>query len=328
MKGRNLLLPVLALLVSACMQAPKATSFQGQGVLNISVKWPTLQTMAMPLETRSLRVTVKKGDTVLKTQDMARASGTTSNLRMVLKADSGLDVIVSAFRDTYPSSSSVVIAEASKSNVVLVPSQVTSVPLHLNPIESARQLNITLSSRAAYPGDLVAIKGLFDENFTFDPNMATPSITFNGVPATQFLPATDSLYVRVPATATTGRVMIQFDGRYTATASAPILWVANSFVLSAPFREGDGDWVRNITASESLAFTPLIDWAYKAGEDETTYAPKPTVEWLSGDTLVGTLDANGLFLPQATGATAIIALIDSYQFVSSPSMLVNVVPAP
>lgn len=326
MKGRNILLPVLALLVSACIQAPRTTAPQGQGVLNISVKWPTLQTMAMPLETRSLRVAVKKGDTVLKTQDMARDSGQTSNLRMVLKADSGLDVIVSAYRDTYPSSSSVVIAEASASNVVLVPSQVTSLPLHLTPIESARQLNITLSSQAALQGGYIAIKGLFDENFTFDPNMATPSITFNGVSATQFLPATDSLLVRVPSTATTGRIMVQFDGRHTATSSAPVLWVARSFVLSAPLREGDSDGVRFITASESLTITPLIDWAFAAGEDESTYASEPMVEWLSAAPSVGSPDMNGLFMPLATGTTAIFGFIDT--LVSSPSMLVNVVPAP
>lgn len=294
--------PASAPQAAEVVAAPDTREF---GWLNLSVRWPQqdgYQVALLPTTTSALSISVKNngvlvsGPTIVSREPGALKA--TASIRV--EAANNLSVEIKAYRESNPNLSTAV-AIAQKTGVVnVIRSKVTALALTLDPVNVPTVS--AFNRNAGRVGDSITITGT---NFGSG-SVPTPTVTFNGTPATSVTRNSDtSLTVVVPTGATNGYVQVKADGVDSNSAAA--FWVLSNLGITSATRDlWDTDTARYVRYGQSRAFNVQHAWSWKSSQDEinAVYGNPPVPSWSSTNATAGSFDQNGLFTAGNTTATS------------------------
>ncbi|MBO9541682.1 hypothetical protein J7643_13925 [bacterium] len=208
---RHFLPLALALFVAGCRTAtPQASSWPlaiepaPGGTLLLGVQWPYRAVQQIPLSAETIRVRVRKGETILREVQLSRPEtgvSRTATASLTLEAATGLVVRAEAFR-AGQASTSVPIASAEATGVGLFPNQRTTVALDLVPQSAPSGLTFTPDNGG--PGVTVEVRGAFGDRgpYALALGEARSAAVLNG----------GVLRAPVPAGAMSGPLTVLADG--------------------------------------------------------------------------------------------------------------------
>ncbi len=284
------------------------------GELNVRILWPnrslpTFKAQAIPHRTNSIRLTTLDNNGVVVDKRLVHREQSTSEVvtSFVLPAGQYYSLKAEAFAEVLPSEDSNPIAQGIAAKVQILKSKKTSVGIRLTALQAPAIASFEPVGAAV--GDTVSLIG---ENLG-QIGEFPPVVSFNGATASIVFPVTgSSLKAVVPTGATVGPIVVEIDG--IRSQSTAVFWPASTVSIGASKNYWDSSRANNrsILFGGNLQCNAIVSWLFDNQGDR--YGQHPGVDWILSNTIVGSIDREGLFSAGSSFSTAsVIARVGSLE---------------